>query len=137
VNGYLLDTNILSELRKQARADRKVLDWFHSVAEEELFLSVLVFGEIRKGVELVRQRDPTQARVLEEWLKRLEMTYEERLLPVTATISDRWGRLSAVRPISSIDGLIAATAMENSLTLVTRNTDDVRHTGVALLNPFS
>jgi toxin FitB len=137
VSGYLLDTNVISELRKQARADSKVLAWFHSVDEDQLFLSVLVLGEIRKGVEMARQRDPFQANFLEAWLSTLETAYQERLLPVTPAISDRWGRLSAIRPISTIDGLIAATALERSLTLVTRNTGDVRHTGAALLNPFS
>lgn len=137
MSGYLIDTNVISELRKQVRADSRVLAWFHSVDEGQLFLSVLVLGEFRKGIELVRQRDPVQANFLEGWLNTLETAYEERLLPITSAISERWGRLSAVRPIPTVDGLMAATALERSLTLVTRNIDDVRHTGVALLNPFS
>jgi predicted nucleic acid-binding protein len=137
VKGYLLDTNILSELRKRERGDVKVIDWFHSVPEEKLFLSVLVLGEVRKGIELVRRRDPIQAQALEAWLSALETTYEQRLLTITASICDRWGRLSALRPISAIDSLMAATALENSMVLVTRNTDDFQHTGVPLLNPFS
>jgi predicted nucleic acid-binding protein len=137
VSGYLLDTNVVSELRKKRRADQKVLAWFDSVAEEDLFLSVLVLGEIRKGIELIRLRDPAQGKNLEAWLSNLETTYAERLLPITAAIADRWGRLSAIRPISTVDGLMAATALESSLTLVTRNTEDVRHTGVGVINPFS
>ena len=137
MSGYLVDTNVISELRKQARADSRVVGWFHSVDEGQLFLSVLVLGELRKGIELVRQRDPFQANFLEGWLNTLETAYEERLLPITSAISERWGRLSAVRPIPTVDGLMAATALELSLTLVTRNVDDVRHTGVSLLNPFS
>jgi toxin FitB len=137
VNGYLLDTNVVSELRKKRRAHQKVLAWLDSVPDEDLFLSVLVLGEIRKGIELIRLRDPVQGRNLEAWLVNLETAYAERLLPITAAIADRWGRLSAIRPISTVDGLMAATALESRLTLVTRNTEDVQHTGVGMINPFS
>jgi len=137
VSGYLLDTNIVSELRKSSRANPKVLKWLDSQNTDELFLSVLVFGEIRKGVELARSRDPAKAASLERWLGELQADYGERLLPITPAISDRWGRLCAMRPIATIDGLMAATALENSLTLVTRNSPDVQHTGVVLLNPFT
>jgi predicted nucleic acid-binding protein len=137
VNGYLLDTNFVSELRKGNRADPNAITWFRLIDADELFLSVLVPGEIRKGVELARKHDPAKAEALEEWLEQLSVIYAERLLPITAGISDRWGRLSAIRPISTVDGLMAATALEGSLTLVTRNIEDVRHTGVKLLNPFA
>jgi toxin FitB len=136
VSGYLLDTNVASELRKRGRANPKVVAWFQSVEESDLFLSVLVLGEIRKGIEQVLLADPAQAQALERWLIGLERMYAERLLPVSAAVADRWGRLSALRPISTIDGLLAASALVHDLTLVTRHAPDVAHTGVKLLNPF-
>ena len=136
MKGYLLDTNVVSEFRKAKRANPNVLTWFQSVPDDEMFLSVLVLGEIRAGIERIRTSDPTQARALERWLKGLETAYNDRLLPITAQIADRWGRLSASNPPSVIDCLMAATALENDLSLVTRNTQDVVRTGVQLINPF-
>lgn len=136
MKGYLLDTNVVSELRKGERANPNVRAWFRAAAEDELFVSVLVLGEVRCGIERVRASDPAQARALERWLKVLETDYVDRALPVTAAISDRWGRLSAIDPSSTIDCLMAATALENDLTLVTRNVPDVARTGVNLLDPF-
>jgi predicted nucleic acid-binding protein len=136
MSGHLLDTNVVSELRKGRRANPNVLAWFQTVDDDDLFLSVLVLGEIRSGIERIRSSDPAQARVLERWLKGLEATYVDHILPVTTMIADKWGRLSAIDAPSVIDGLLAATALENNLTLVTRNTQDVARTGVLLLNPF-
>lgn len=136
MTGYLLDTNVVSELRKGRRANPNLMAWLHAVEENELFLSVLVIGELRSGVERIRRRDPVQAQALERWLIDLEATYADRILPVTAAIADRWGRLSAGDPTSVVDCLMAATALENNFTLVTRNTDDVQRTGVKFLNPF-
>ena len=136
MKGYLLDTNVVSEFRKAKRANPNVLAWFQTVPDDELFLSVLVLGEIRAGIERIRTSDPNQARALERWLKGLETAYNDRLLPITAQIADRWGRLSASNPPSVIDCLMAATALENDLSLVTRNTQDVLRTGVQLINPF-
>jgi toxin FitB len=136
MKGYLLDTNVVSELRKGKRANPKVLAWFQTIPDEELFLSVLVLGEIRTGIERIRPSDPTQARALERWLNGLESTYADRLLSITADIADKWGRLSAFNPPSVIDCLLAATAQENDLSLVTRNIQDVSRTGVRILNPF-
>ena len=132
----MLDTNVVSGLRKGVRADSNVMKWFQAIQEDELFLSVLVLGEIRSGVERIRPRDPSQARALERWLLDLEAKFADRIFPVTAAIADRWGRLSAGAPPSIVDCLMAATALENDLTLVTRNTHDVNRTGVTLLNPF-
>lgn len=137
MSGYLLDTNVASETRKGRRTDPGVLAWLESVDDARLFLSVLVAGEIRKGIEQARPRDPVKARALENWLSGLEKEFADRMLPVTAFIADQWGRLSAIRPISTTDGLLAATALAHDLTFVTRNVGDVEHTGVRLLNPFA
>ena len=136
MKGYLLDTNVLSELRKGKRINPNVVAWYQSVSGDDLFASVLVFGEIRAGIERIRARDATQAKALDRWLNGLETLYVDHILPITVAIADRWGRLNAVSPISVIDGLMAATALENDLTLVTRNVDDVTRTGAKLLNPF-
>jgi len=136
VSGYLLDTDILSEARKGQRANAAVLAWFDRVQDEELFLSVLVLGEIRKGIEQARPRDPSKAQALEAWLQGVEETYSDKIFPITYKIAARWGSLSALRPISVIDGLLAATALTHDLMFVTRNAQDVSHTGVKLLNPF-
>lgn len=91
---------------------------------------------MNKGVEQARSSDPSKAQALDLWLVGLEGHYGDRMLPVTAAIADRWGRLSASRPISTVDGLLAATALVHDITLVTRNVGDVADTGVKLLNPF-
>jgi predicted nucleic acid-binding protein len=136
MTGYLLDTNVVCEMRKGNRADPNMIAWFRYTRDDELFLSVLVLGEVRSGVERVGLKDPAQARALERWLLDLEARFADRILPITAAIADRWGRLSAVHPPSVVDCLMAATALENDLTLVTRNVRDVKRTGVKLLNPF-
>jgi predicted nucleic acid-binding protein len=136
MNGFLLDTNVVSEIRKGARADRNLLVWFQGTQEEELFLSVLVLGEIRGGIERIRRKDPAQAQSLERWLLNLQALYTDRILPVTPAVADRWGRLSAGNPLSAIDSLIAATALVHDLTLVTRNIHDFKGTGVNMHNPF-
>jgi len=136
MTGYLLDTNIASELRKGRRANQKVIEWIQTVESDELFLSVLSMGEIRNGVERIRMSDAVQAGVLERWLKELEVTYGDRVLPVTLPIADAWGRLTAKSPLSVVDCLLAATALEHDLVLATRNVQDVIRTGVKFLNPF-
>lgn len=137
MSGFLLDTNVASEARKGTRTNPGVSAWLDSVEDADLFLSVLVLGEIRDGVERARPQDPAKACALERWLVGLEQEFGDRALPVTASIADRWGRLKAARPISTVDGLLAATALVHDLTLVTRNVSDVIHTGVKVLNPFS
>lgn len=133
---YLVDTNVLSELRKKERCDAQVARWLASVAPDELFVSVLSLGEIRRGIELVRKRDPMSARALDRWLTGLETHYADRILPVSAAVADRWGRLSPDRPLPVTDGLLAATGIEHKLTVVTRNTDDFERSGANTLNPF-
>jgi predicted nucleic acid-binding protein len=132
----LLDTNVLSELRKGDRANARVRVWFAGVASEEIHLSVLVVGELRRGIERIRTRDARQAAALERWLTRVVTDHGERILPVDGRVADQWGRLSAVRPVSVIDTLMAATALVHGLVLVTRNVRDVAWTGASYLNPF-
>ena len=136
---FVLDTNIVSESRKGSRrADPGVTRWLSSVAAEELYLSVLVIGEIRQGIEGLRGRDPIQAGHLETWLFGLRRRYSDRILPVDLEVAEEWGRMNAPNPISSRDGLMAATAKVRGMTFVTRNTSDVARScaGVRLFNPF-
>ena len=133
---FLIDTNVISEVRKGDRCEASVAAWWQEVNEADLFLSPLVLGEIRKGVELARHRDPQKAEVLERWLIDVLEGFADRLLPVDGRVADEWGRMNAIRPVSVIDALLAATAKVNGLTLVTRNEADVAGLGVDILNPF-
>jgi len=132
----LLDTNVLSELRKGARANAHLRRWFDGVSVDEIYLSALVIGELRRGIELVRRRDAKQAAALERWLTRVTTDHAERILPVDGSVADQWGRLTAKQPGSVVDTLMAATALVHGLLLVTRNVKDVAWTGVSYLNPF-
>jgi Predicted nucleic acid-binding protein, contains PIN domain len=132
---WLVDTNVLSELRKGERGNSGVRAWFAGAREEDLFTSVLVVGEIRRGIESIRRRDPIAALALEQWLDRLSTAFSDRILPIDARIADRWGALNVPDPIPTVDGLLAATALIHDLVLVTRNTRDVDHTGAQLLDP--
>jgi toxin FitB len=134
---FLIDTNIISEVRKGDRCDRAVAAWWAGVAEEDLWLSTLVLGEIRKGVELARRRDPAKASALEAWLSEVVSGFADRVLTIDGAVADEWGRISAIRPTPVIDALLAATAKANGLTLVTRNEADVAGLGVEVLNPFN
>lgn len=133
---FLIDTNIVSEIRKGNRCDPAVAAWWAGVAEDELRISVLVLGEIRKGVELARRRDPQKARALETWLRDLVSGFGDRIIPVDAAVAEEWGRIAAIRPVPAIDALLAATAKTNGVTLVTRNAADVTGLDVEVLNPF-
>jgi predicted nucleic acid-binding protein len=132
---YLLDTNVVSELRRR-RPDTGVLTWFDSVRSADLRLSVLVLGEIRQGVEQLARRDADQAAMYEKWLLDLVDVFSDRIVPVTVEVADLWGRLNVPDRLPAVDGLLAATAMVHGWTLVTRNTSDIARTGVLLLNPF-
>lgn len=134
---FLVDTNVLSELRKGQRAHPGVRAWFESAPDDGLFTSVLVLGEIRRGIESIRRRDAPSALALEQWLRRLTSSFSSRILPVDAAIADRWGELNVPDPVPTVDGLLAATALVHDLTLVTRNTQDVLRTGVKLQDPFT
>jgi toxin FitB len=133
---FLIDTNVISEWRKGARCNANVAFWFTSVDNNDLYLSVLVLGEIRRGIELLRPRDPVQARALESWLGQVDTAFCDRILPINREVADEWGRLNAIRPISVVDGLLAATAKIHQMTLVTRNDSDVAGLGARVLNPF-
>ena len=137
MKGFLIDTNVLSELRKGSRADINVRRWFEGIDENSIFLSVLVTGEIRRGIESIRKRDPRAASALERWLDNVMQAHSERVLPVDAATADEWGRLDARGSLPVIDGLLAATARVHDLTLVTRNVKDVVRTGVDVLDPFT
>lgn len=133
---YLIDTNIISEVRRGSRCDPGVSAWYASINDEDLFLGTLVLGEIRKGVELARRRDPDKAAALERWLRQVEVAFDGRVLSIDNAVCDKWGRMSAIRPVPVIDGLLAATAAVNGMTLVTRNDRDVAGLGAMVLNPF-
>lgn len=134
---WLLDTNVLSELRKGARCDPAVARWADGVPNESMYTSVLVLGEIRRGVERLRRKDAKQARRLALWLEQVRMAFAGRILEVTEQVAEEWGRLDVPDPRPVIDALLAATAKVNGLTLVTRNTVDFASPGVEVLNPFT
>jgi len=133
---YLLDTNILSETRKQQPAAR-VTNWISVTPPERLHVSVLTLGEIEQGISHIRGRgDHEQAAGLERWLRELELGFADRILPITLPVAAAWGRQQHAQPLPVIDALIAATAKVNSLTIVTRNTKDFERSGVQVLDPF-
>ena len=132
----LLDTNVVSELRKGERTNPHVRVWFESVSDADIHLSVLAVGELRRGIERVRAKDPRQASALERWLQRLTREHASRILSVDRRVAEQWGRFSAERNGSPVDTLMAATALVHELVLVTRNTSDVAWTGVPCVNPF-
>jgi predicted nucleic acid-binding protein len=133
---FLLDTNVLSELRKGLKCDAKVRAWAVSSRHAQHWISVLSLGEVRKGIELLRKKSPSQCPAFESWLIQLETTYDGCILTVTDAIADEWGRLQAKQTMPVVDSLIAATALVHKLTIVTRNTNDFAPSGANLLNPF-
>lgn len=137
MSGLLLDTNVVSELRKQDRMDPGVRAWWADRGDSQLWLSVLVLGELRRGVELLRRRDDEAALALDDWLDGLVGEYADRLLPVDERVAEAWGNVGISDAAPVVDGLMAATAIVHDLTLVTRNVSGVERTGVEFLNPFS
>ena len=133
---YLIDTNVLTELRKRDRANAHVVDWFHKRDASELFLSVLTIGELRRGVERVRRRDPSSALALDKWLDQTVRGFRDRIIGVDRGIAQRWGRLGIPDPVPDVDGLIAATALERDLVVVSRNTKHISVTTARHINPF-
>lgn len=139
MSGYLLDTNVVSEFTK-VRPEPKVISWFQATSEDLLYLSVLTIGEIRKGIDSLPRSN--KRALLESWLANdLVLRFAGRILEVNLYIAERWGMISAQAkiagtPLAMIDGLMAATALHHNLTLVTRNTKDVRMAGINVLNPW-
>ena len=133
---FLVDTVTLSELRRQQR-DPMVVAWFERQRTTDLFLSVISIGEIERGIARQRASDPAFAGALAVWLDRVLTLYGERVVPFDLRTARRWGALSADLGNDSADLMIAATALEHGLTVVTRNVSDFEPTGVAVLDPFS
>lgn len=134
---YLIDTNVLSELRRKV-PDVKVKQWFSQRPAGTLYLSVLTLGEIRKGIE--RLADPPRRLPLLDWLEtELPAYFQGRILSIDAAVADCWGRMvaQAGRPVPAVDSLLAATAAQHGLILVTRNLRDVQGLGVQALDPWS
>jgi hypothetical protein len=137
---YLVDTNVISEIRKRERADKGVMAFFRKASrnDADLYLSVVTIGEIRRGVELIRHRgDRPQATRLENWLDDVLGEFGQNILAVDEEIGQLWGRLRVPHPEHALDKLIAATALIHDLTVVTRNVDDFAGTGSRVLNPFN
>jgi predicted nucleic acid-binding protein len=133
---WLVDTNVISEIRKGARCDPAVAAWWAGVEDRDLFLSVLSLGEIRRGIEALRPRAPGRAETLAMWLTDIAESFGERILDVDAAVAEAWGRLSGPRSLPTVDALLAATAQVHGLVLVTRNIADMGGLGVPVLNPF-
>ena len=129
---YLLDTNVLSEVRRRSREARR---WMESVGGHELFLSVITLGEIAKGVALKARRDPQAAAFLARWLGFVRIEYATRLLVISDEIALAWGQIEAQRPRGP-DGLLAATAMVHGLALVTRNGRDFEDLPLQVVDPW-
>ncbi len=137
---YLVDTNVISEVRKKSKANTGVRAFFKQAIENKtlLFISVVTVGELRRGVESIRYRgDVRQANQLEKWLEALLTEYEDYILDINQDIAQLWGRLRAPHPENALDKQIAATALIYELTVVTRNHKDFVKTGVRVLNPFT
>jgi predicted nucleic acid-binding protein len=133
---FLLDTNVIAEIRKGSRANARVRAWFAEVDSDAILLSVVTIGEIRRGIENVRRRDHVAAGALERWLLRLLADHADRILAVDLSVAEEWGRLNVPDPLPVIDGLLAATAKVHGLTLATRNVKDVQRSGADVVNPF-
>jgi predicted nucleic acid-binding protein len=134
---FLLDTNIISEIRKRDRAHPNVARWVNSTPADEIGTSVVVLAEIRHGIELKRRRDPQQAVSLDRWFVHMRTRLGNRVLPVDEPVAEAWALLGVPDPLPLIDGLLAATAKVHGLTLVTRNVADIAPAGVSYLDPFS
>jgi predicted nucleic acid-binding protein len=135
---FLLDTVVLSELRKPPRQrNHNLVHWIEGISSQDLFVSVVTIGEIERGIERQRQLDAPFAETLTAWLDTVLRTYEGRILPVDIAVARRWGRLSQRIGNKGLDLAVAATALEHGLTVATRNVSDFEPTGVPVLNPFS
>ena len=137
---YLIDTNVISELRKRKSANPNVVAFFSEAAQKQtpMFLSVITVGELRRGVDLIRYRgDRVQAVLLEDWLNKLLLEFGDFILPFDKAAAQVWGKLRVPHPENPLDKQIAATALVHGLIVVTRNQKDFMGTGVEVFNPFS
>lgn len=135
---YLIDTNVISESRKGKKANRGVQEFWRSLDPDSVYLAVQSIGEIRCGVENIKNRgDLAQSNVLEQWLNLVVNEYGDRILPFDEDCAQIWGRLMSPHKMNPIDKQIAAIGLIHGLTVVTRNTSDFDGTGVRLMNPFS
>jgi toxin FitB len=133
---FLLDTNVLSEIRKGGNGDARVMRWWDQIEATQVYLSVLCLGEIRYGIELKRRNDLKQSDVLERWLQITMSQFGDRILPVTEVVAEQWGRQSLDQRLPDADGLMAATATVHGLTMVTRNTKDFLRSEALVFNPW-
>jgi len=134
---FLLDTNVISEIRKRDRAHPKVARWVARTPVKEMGTSVVVLAEIRRGIELKRRSDPKQAEALDRWFAQMRTRLGERVMPIDEPIAETWAMMNVPDPLPFIDGLLAATAKVHDLTLVTRNVGDVARTGISVIDPFA
>lgn len=140
MSGFLLDTNVVSELMKP-RPNRRVTTWVESTPESLLYLSALTVGEVRKGIDMLDNRDPRRA-ALQSWLDRdVRIRFAGRILSLDDAVAERWGQLEAAArkqrvTLPTVDAQMAATALHFNLTFVTRNAEDVQSTGIATFNPW-
>lgn len=138
MRGYLLDTNVVSELRKGDRANSGLAAWYHERDKRELYLSVITLAELRRGIALIGKRDPQQAESLDRWCRTLQRGFNRagHLLTLRPAEATAWGELMAIRPLPILDAFLAATAQTHKLTLVTRNEADFAGLPVTIENPF-
>lgn len=133
---YLLDTNVISELRIAKKMHPSLQEWWSETDIQTVYISVLVLGEIRQGIERLRIKDPQRAGEIEHWMQLITRSLGTRVLIVNQQIAEIWGRMGIKRTLPLVDSVLAATALAHDLTLVTRNTKDIQDTGVRYLNPF-
>lgn len=137
---YLIDTDVISEVRKEEKANPGVRQFFHDCHRDNvpMYLSAVTIGELRQGVEIIRHRgDEPQARLLERWLERVIDRFDDAILSFDKEVAEIWGRLRVPNRENPLDKQIAATALINDLTVVTRNTTHYAPTGVRIFNPFT
>ncbi len=134
---FLIDTNVISEIRKGSRANPAVRAWFQQHSTNAHFLSVLTLGEIRRGIEQARVRDANKAAVFEKWVSEVITIFEGRILSIGQPEAEIWGRMSLQERLPDADGLIAATALAHGLTVATRNVKDFVRIGVEVVNPWN
>jgi predicted nucleic acid-binding protein len=132
----LLDTNVLSELRRGRNADANVIAWFAALPAEQGFTSVVVLGEIRRGIELIARRDKRQADGIERWYAVIRQRLANRVMAVDETVMTVWSKITVPDMLPAYDGLIAATALVHGMTVATRNAVDYRRVGVHVIDPW-